>query len=369
MINTGLKKGLENDPRNVDFSELELGNSDNKTRWGMSDKDIKKLTKKNQRSHPSCVGHTIASGLEGATGKEYHAGYAYVNTDRIYEGGNKGGLFHLNGYRFAKTFGLVREKEIKLDTKDDFDEYYEEMPGINIKEDKTYIKSFMTIGNKLDLIKKALDELDMVSISVYKFKSSRGRHFGKWLRRFYPDATKSGGHAMKVAYMELVDGKHHVYVWNSWGRGLAMLVLEDFPLGSINFYGGSMDEDIEAKVKDIVVVKKQALPKYKYFQPYEVINLVPEFVQKLDEARGIAGVSFIITSGYRSPAKNKAVGGVANSAHLKGLAVDLKCTTSANRFKIVNALRQVGFTRIGIAKTFIHVDMDTTKSQNVYWLY
>jgi hypothetical protein len=36
-----------------------------------------------------------------------------------------------------------------------------------------------------------------------------------------------------------------------------------------------------------------------------------------------AGISARVTSGYRSPAKNEAVGGAQNSAHLHGLAVDV----------------------------------------------
>jgi len=32
-------------------------------------------------------------------------------------------------------------------------------------------------------------------------------------------------------------------------------------------------------------------------------------------------------------------------------------------------LLEVGFTRIGIGNTFIHVDIDKDKSQNVIWTY
>jgi len=93
------------------------------------------------------------------------------------------------------------------------------------------------------------------------------------------------------------------------------------------------------------------------------------FLSMIDEARSIAGVPFKITSGYRTKSHNKKVGGVANSSHLKGLACDIRCVDSRHRYLIINALRDVGFTRIGIAKTFIHCDCDTEKSQNVYWIY
>jgi len=62
------------------------------------------------------------------------------------------------------------------------------------------------------------------------------------------------------------------------------------------------------------------------------------FLHKLDEARAIAGVPFSITSGYRSKKHNATVGGRVGSSHLKGVAVDISCKTSADRTKIINAL-------------------------------
>ncbi len=93
------------------------------------------------------------------------------------------------------------------------------------------------------------------------------------------------------------------------------------------------------------------------------------FTGKIDNARDIAGVPFIINSGYRCEAHNKAVGGKPDSAHRYGLACDIKCTHSRPRFKIVGALIKAGISRIGIGKTFIHADDDTTKDTEVTWLY
>ena len=97
-------------------------------------------------------------------------------------------------------------------------------------------------------------------------------------------------------------------------------------------------------------------------------NMKKEFLTKLDKARAIADVPFKITSGYRSKETNKRVGGVSTSSHLKGLAADISCKDSSTRQKIVNALIQAGFTRIGIADTFIHCDTDKNK-QDAIWLY
>jgi uncharacterized protein YcbK (DUF882 family) len=97
-------------------------------------------------------------------------------------------------------------------------------------------------------------------------------------------------------------------------------------------------------------------------------NMKKDFLTKLDKARGIADVPFKITSGYRSKETNKRAGGVSTSSHLKGLAADISCKDSSTRQKILNALIQAGFTRIGIADTFIHCDTDKDKNDAI-WLY
>jgi zinc D-Ala-D-Ala carboxypeptidase len=98
-------------------------------------------------------------------------------------------------------------------------------------------------------------------------------------------------------------------------------------------------------------------------------QMQPEFLAKLDEARHIAGVPFRINSGVRSEAWNQRVNGSKGSSHLTGWAADISATTSNRRYLVLSALIRVGFRRIGIADTFIHVDMDPDKPQNVSWLY
>lgn len=97
----------------------------------------------------------------------------------------------------------------------------------------------------------------------------------------------------------------------------------------------------------------------------------PDLVRMLDAAREIAGIPFTITSGVRSPERNAEVGGVDTSAHLAGHAVDIQCRTSRERALIVTGLVLAGFRRIGISGKggFIHADVDSTKPQDVMWLY
>jgi uncharacterized protein YcbK (DUF882 family) len=94
-----------------------------------------------------------------------------------------------------------------------------------------------------------------------------------------------------------------------------------------------------------------------------------ELLDKLNATRHTAGIPFVITSGYRTKAHNKTVGGVNGSSHTKGLAVDIKCKSGTDRSKIIRAALKNGFTRIGISNNFIHLDVDEDKVQNVIWTY
>lgn len=95
----------------------------------------------------------------------------------------------------------------------------------------------------------------------------------------------------------------------------------------------------------------------------------PFFLQLIDKARTHAQIPFVISSGYRSKSWNKKAGGVPNSTHLKGLAADIVCNNSTDRFTILNALLHVGFNRIGISESFIHADVSTDKPGFMVWTY
>lgn len=92
------------------------------------------------------------------------------------------------------------------------------------------------------------------------------------------------------------------------------------------------------------------------------------FLAKLDEAREYAGIPFIINSAYRSPTHPESIKN-PTSSHIKGLAVDISVKDSRTRFLVLDALLVVGFSRVGISNSFIHVDLDMDKSQNVIWTY
>ena len=92
-------------------------------------------------------------------------------------------------------------------------------------------------------------------------------------------------------------------------------------------------------------------------------------LKMLQEARTISKTPYKINSGTRCAKRNAEVGGKENSSHLKGYAIDIHCTESRKRAYIIGGLVEAGFTRLGIAKTFIHVDNDPDKVVGVVWVY
>lgn len=121
-----------------------------------------------------------------------------------------------------------------------------------------------------------------------------------------------------------------------------------------------------------------AIVKAKYFKESEFKACTPkcsmqdmsqQLLYMLDAAREIAGIPFVLNSAYRSKEWDKSKGRTGNSAHTRGLAVDIRCNSNANRFIILQALLQVGFTRIGVGKTYIHADIDKSLAQRVVWHY
>jgi len=91
-------------------------------------------------------------------------------------------------------------------------------------------------------------------------------------------------------------------------------------------------------------------------------------LEMLDEARDFAKTPFVINSGYRCKNHSESIKN-PTSSHIKGLAVDIKCTNSKKRAIIIDALGYVGFKRFGLADTFIHTDLDEGKSNPSIWLY
>lgn len=104
-------------------------------------------------------------------------------------------------------------------------------------------------------------------------------------------------------------------------------------------------------------------------EPGSGSKMCSNFLIDLDEARDRAGVSFRINSGYRTQEHNLKVGGRFGSSHKKGMAADIRYTNNNEKYLILSALMSVGFNRIGLGGSFIHVDCDSTKPQDTMWKY
>lgn len=116
----------------------------------------------------------------------------------------------------------------------------------------------------------------------------------------------------------------------------------------------------------------------KYFKPSEFLRCTPAclenqmdatFLSTLDRVREMAGIPMVLTSAYRSAEHERKMGRDGKSAHTKGKAVDIRCTTGSARFAITRAALACGVPRIGIGKNYIHLDIDETLPQGVIWHY
>lgn len=98
-------------------------------------------------------------------------------------------------------------------------------------------------------------------------------------------------------------------------------------------------------------------------------DMAPDFLAMLDKARGIADVPFRLSSAYRCESHNATVGGVEDSAHTKGRAVDIIARSGFEKWRVVHGLKKAGFNRIGISSKFVHADNDPVKPAHVIWTY
>lgn len=72
---------------------------------------------------------------------------------------------------------------------------------------------------------------------------------------------------------------------------------------------------------------------------FEIVDNLNKLADYLDVIREKVGKPILISSGFRCPVLNKAVGGVSNSQHQKGLAADLICADMESLEKV---LRETG---------------------------
>ena len=77
-------------------------------------------------------------------------------------------------------------------------------------------------------------------------------------------------------------------------------------------------------------------PRTKEEEKRVIENLKALCMEVLQPLRDFLGKPVVISSGYRCPELNKAVGGVRNSQHMKGEAADIHVENTEHRLKIMH---------------------------------
>jgi zinc D-Ala-D-Ala carboxypeptidase len=106
--------------------------------------------------------------------------------------------------------------------------------------------------------------------------------------------------------------------------------------------------------------------------PPELIASLRLLARGLDRIRLLLGHPLEISSGYRSPALNAAVGGAHNSQHSQGLAADFTCPGFGAPLAIARALRgsAIPFDTVILEfEEWVHVSFTVTPRRRVLTIY
>lgn len=95
--------------------------------------------------------------------------------------------------------------------------------------------------------------------------------------------------------------------------------------------------------------------------PPDVVRRLWSVAGHMETIRALLGKPINIHSGYRCEALNKAVGGVGNSAHITGYAVDFTCPDYGSPYKVATELASspsVSFDQLICEGTWVHISFD-----------
>lgn len=85
-------------------------------------------------------------------------------------------------------------------------------------------------------------------------------------------------------------------------------------------------------------------------------NKIPDaFIHRLDSLRGRCGFPFVITSGYRSPQHSIEAAKDKPGEHTRA-AADIRVSGGSQRYTLVREALDMGFSGIGVADSYIHLD-------------
>jgi zinc D-Ala-D-Ala carboxypeptidase len=111
-------------------------------------------------------------------------------------------------------------------------------------------------------------------------------------------------------------------------------------------------------------------PKSEFDCKHSGINeMKHEFMTVLQAIRNEYG-PMSISSGFRHPTHPIEARKMRPGEHTFGMCADVRCSNGADRYRLITIALKHGITRIGIAKTFVHIGLGApTVPNNVIWEY
>lgn len=101
--------------------------------------------------------------------------------------------------------------------------------------------------------------------------------------------------------------------------------------------------------------------------PRDVVDALKRTALGLEAVRSLLMAPIIISSGYRSPALNKAIGGAKSSQHVKGEAVDFICPGFGSPKEVCEAIARsnLRFDQLIYEGTWVHISFADTNRREV----
>lgn len=164
---------------------------------------------------------------------------------------------------------------------------------------------------------------------------ARREEVGKTLRVI---ERVAGENVKGISYWYREDGTGYYF----WGGGAEItLRLDDAPASD----NPGSDERLSPHftLEELIVSEVAARKNIDNTPTPPILTNLLRLAQTLEEVRSLlGGVPIIISSGYRSPALNDAIGGSKTSAHKLGLAVDFKAPAFGNVFATAKTIAESG---------------------------
>lgn len=197
-------------------------------------------------------------------------------------------------------------------------------------------------SDQLKILQSALKKLGYYNSTVDGvFGKNTGEAFARWKTdNFLNDTTLIG----QTSWVELQKDAEKINVIN-WS---------DFTCKVSKYF----------TVSEVTQKDSRRIPKDKNIQ-----NNILKIAKELDKIREEWGSPIGVTSWYRPPAINKSVGGVSNSQHLNGSAVDIyPIGGDIYKFQTWLDKRWTMALGYGAKKNFVHLDL-RAPGQRIRWDY